>query len=267
MSVPRATLVLVHGAWHGRWCWERVTPYLERRGIEALTLDLPSVQGWADGSMGGSPAGPAAGPVRESVGGSADSMAGSADAAGAPGLPEDAAAVRSLLDTLAGPVVLCGHSYAGMVISLAAAGRRDVAELVYLTAFMPERGQSLVAASGNRHAPWIRMLDGGLSLPDVSRVGEALYGDCDPATRDWAVARLRPQQAVAFTQPVPQPAWREIPSTYIVCSEDKAMRPERQRTVFAPRARRVLDLDAGHSPFLSRPEALAAMLAGVAERD
>jgi pimeloyl-ACP methyl ester carboxylesterase len=234
VTCARATLVLVHGAWHGRWCWERLTPHLERRGFAVRTLDLPSVH---------------------------TETSASADPAEAPGLVADAAAVRSLLDEVGAPVVLCGHSYAGMVISLAAAGARNVARLVYLAAFMPERRQSLVLAGGGRHAPWIRMLDGGLMLPDLSLAGEVFYGDCDPAARESAIARLRPQHSVAFAQPVPDPAWRDIPSTFVVCSEDRAIPPGLQRTVFAPRAARVLELESSHSPFLSRPEALAGLLA------
>lgn len=212
-------------------------PHLERRGIAVRTLDLPSVH---------------AGAAEE----------GSAEG---PGLVEDAAAVRGVLDAVGGPAVLCGHSYAGMVISLAAAGRSDVARLVYLAAFVPESGESLLAAGARRPAPWVRMLDGGLSLPDPSRAGEVLYGDCDAPTRDWALARVKPQRAVAFAQPVPHPAWREIPSTYIVCSADGAIPAVRQRSVFAPRAGRVLEIGSSHSPFLSRPETLAEMLDGEAD--
>ena len=237
MTGARPTLVLVHGAWHGRWCWERLAPHLERRRIAVRTLDLPSVH--ATAAAEGCEAGP--------------------------GLVEDAQAVRGVLDAAGGNAVLCGHSYAGMVISLAAAGRGDVARLVYLAAFLPESGQSLLAAGGGRPAPWVQMLDGGLSLPDPSRAGEVLYGDCDPGTREWALARVKPQRAVAFAQPVPHPAWREIPSTYIVCSADAALPAARQRSIFAPRAGRVLEIGSSHSPFLSRPEALAEMLAGEAE--
>lgn len=241
MSQPRATLLLVHGAWHGSWCWERLLPHLEQRGIAAQTLDLPSIVRGGDRRLERSG-------VRR-----------------APGLRDDASAVRAAIETIDGPVVLCGHSYGGMVISLAASRGSRAAErvtrLIYLCAFMPQPRQSLVGIGGNQHAPWIRMLDGGLTLPDLALAGTVFYDDCDAATRDWAVARLAPQFNEAFTAPVARPAWREIPATYIVCGRDGALPPDLQRTLFAPRAERTLELDAGHSPFLSQPAALAEALA------
>jgi pimeloyl-ACP methyl ester carboxylesterase len=233
MSNARATLVLVHGAWHGSWCWEKLASLLESERIAVATVDLPSV-----------------GPRHSSA-----------------GLADDAAAVRALIDGLSGPVVLCGHSYGGMVISSAAAGHPRAAALVYLCAFVPRPGESLVTASGNRHADWIRMLEDGTTMPDRDRAGDVFYGDCDAATARWALGRLAPQNAAAFSEPVAQPAWLAIPSTYIVCTEDQAVPPETQRTVFAPRAGRVLELATSHSPFLSQPKRLADMLAAaVAQR-
>jgi pimeloyl-ACP methyl ester carboxylesterase len=101
------TLVLVHGAWHGGWCWQRLTPHLERLGVFVRVVELPSV-----GAAAGS----------------------------AVDLSRDAATVRSVIDSVPAPLVLCGHSYGGMVISQAAAGARNVARLLYLCAFMPAEG-------------------------------------------------------------------------------------------------------------------------------
>jgi len=226
---PRPAVVLVHGAWHGSWCWQRVVPQLERLGLAVRVLDLPSVGGGAHEN-----------------------------------LSSDAAAVRAVLDRLDAPALLCGHSYGGMVISLAASGRADVAHLVYLCAFMPEEGQSLIAIGGGRNAPWIRQFDDGTALPDLDRAGDLFYADCDPDTRSWAVGQLRRQRAAAYAEPVPRPAWREIDSTYILCAQDRAMPPELQRNVFAPRARAVRELQTSHSPFLSQPAALAELLASLA---
>jgi pimeloyl-ACP methyl ester carboxylesterase len=201
VSRARLAVVLVHGAWHGSWCWERVVPELAARGVTACTLDLPSV-------------------------------------GGAPGenLSSDAAAVRKVIDAQRGPVVLCGHSYGGMVISLAAATSERVSRLIYLCAFVPEDGQSLVTAGGGGQlAPWICHNADGSAIPDLNRAPELFFGDCDPATQAWAVGKLRSQRPEAFSEPVPQPAWRRIDSTFIVCAQDGAMSPEVQRAVFAPR--------------------------------
>jgi pimeloyl-ACP methyl ester carboxylesterase len=93
MSVLRSTVVLVHGGWHGSWCWARVVPLLERWGLSVRTIDLPSID---------------ADPYDRSA------------------LSGDAAAVTALLDDLREPALLCGHSYGGMVITQAAAGRQDL---------------------------------------------------------------------------------------------------------------------------------------------
>jgi pimeloyl-ACP methyl ester carboxylesterase len=220
-----ATIVLVHGAWHGSWCWQRVTPLLEKRGLAVRTVDLPSV--------------------------------GAHPGAGT-NLSADAAAVEAVIENVAGPVVLCGHSYGGMVISRAAA--KNVARLVYLCAFMPLDGESLVSIGGGRHA-WIQMLDGGLTLPDPARTDTVFYSDCDAQTCQWAKNELRRQSVAAFEEPVPHPAWRTTPSTYVVCANDMALPPELQRYVFAPRATETIELQTGHSPFLSQPAAVADLLA------
>jgi pimeloyl-ACP methyl ester carboxylesterase len=199
---------------------------LEERGVAVRTVDLPSV--------------------------------GAAPGAGTD-LTADAAAVEKVIATLPGPVVLCGHSYGGMVISAVQA--RSVARLVYLCAFMPLEGQSLVTAGGGKPAPWIQLLDGGLMQPDPARSGELFYGDCDPEVREWAKRMVRVQSGATMMEPLAQPAWRRIPSTYIVCTEDMAIPVQVQRDIFAVHATEVVELQASHSPFLSQPAALADLLA------
>lgn len=222
-----ATVVLVHGAWGGSWVWERVVPLLEERGVHALTVDLPSVD---------------------------------CDPAHPAGLAADAAEVGRVLDGADGPFVLCGHSYGGMVITRAAAGRSDVVRLVYVCAFMPDEGESLFMLTGGP-APWITLLEDGRTLPDPEHAARTSCADCDPETRAAAIARRRPQVTAPFGEPVPVAAWRGIPSTYVVCTEDESLPVEVQRDVFAPRAQEVVELVSSHAPFFSRPEELAGVLA------
>lgn len=227
MTIPSmATIVLVHGAWHGSWCWRRVTPLLEKRGLAVRTVDLPSV--------------------------------GARPGAGTD-LSADAAALETVIESVGGPVVLCGHSYGGMVISRAASER--VTRLVYLCAFMPLEGESLVSIRGGRHMPWIQLLEGGLTLPDPAQAEAVFYSDCDAQTALWAKSQIRPQSGAPFDEPVPRPAWRSTPSTYVVCANDMALPAEAQRNVFAPRATETIELQASHSPFLSQPDAVADLLA------
>ncbi len=228
MSGSLPTIVLVHGAWHGGWCWQRLTPHLTQRGFKCRTLDLPSV-----GARPG-----------ETV-----------------GLSADAAAVKAVLAELRGPVILCGHSYGGMVISLAAAGDSRIENLVYVCAYVPESGESVADIRGGKRLPWVQKLDGGLTMPDPERAGALLYGGCDAATRQWALRQLRPQCNAAFEEAVRAPGWKELRSTYVVCADDGVIAPELQREVLASRATRVIELDSGHSPFLSMPEELADIVA------
>lgn len=227
MNGDRPAVVLVHGAWHGGWCWERVVPLLEEAGVAVHTVELPSV-----GASAGS----------------------GADLSG------DAAAVRATLDTLSGRALLCGHSYGGMVISLAGARHANVRRLVYLCAFMPDDGQSLLDIVGEP-PQWIQELEGGLTLPDLDQAPDVFYGDCDDDTVQAAVARIRPMSGAPFAEAVPVPAWHDVPSTYVVCAEDAAIPPELQRDLMSPRAQEVVTLQASHSPFFSQPEAVAEILA------
>jgi pimeloyl-ACP methyl ester carboxylesterase len=227
MSADGRAVVLVHGAWHGAWAWERVVPLLEARGLPVRTLDLPSV---------GAPAGD-------------------------PGaLTGDAAAVARTLDEAGGASVLCGHSYGGMVVTKAAEGRGDIGRLVYLCAFMPEAGQSLVDITGGP-APWIRRLEDGRTLPDLGLAPDLFYGDCDAETQRRAAERIRPMLGAPFAEPVGEAAWQTIPSTYVVCTQDNAIPVGLQREVFAPRATDAVELEASHSPFFSQPETVADLLA------
>jgi pimeloyl-ACP methyl ester carboxylesterase len=227
MSAQPSTVVLVHGAWGGSWCWERVVPLLERRGVQVVTVDLPSV--------GADP-------------GDACSLAG------------DAAVVSRALDNGGGPFLVCGHSYGGIVVTEATARRSDVARLVYVCAFMPDAGESLASITGEA-APWIDVLDDGRTLPNLEWAAAVSYADCGAETRAHAIARVRPQAPTPFAHPVRAAAWREIPSTYVVCTEDRSLPVELQRGLFAPRAGEVLEVASSHAPFFSQPVWLADVLA------
>jgi pimeloyl-ACP methyl ester carboxylesterase len=175
-------------------------------------------------------------------------------------LSADAATVRSTLAAISGPVILCGHSYGGMVISLAASAESTVERLVYICAYVPDAGESLTAARVGKRAPWIKMLDGGLTFPDLDQARSTFYADCDPALQQWATRQLKPQSNAAFEEPVPAPAWQSIASTYVVCANDMAIPPSTQREVFATRTSKVVELDSSHSPFLSKPAELADII-------
>lgn len=241
MSRPRH-IVLVHGAWHGAWCFSALQSELDRRGVPSHALDLPGH-------------------------GASTEPLGSLD--------DDVEAVRRFLGVLAGRgvsgPVLVGHSYGGAVVSAAAADESSVDSLVYLAAFALRQGESVMSAMGGfpRHevalGPAIRMLDDGTSVLDPALAGPALYGSCSPAASAAAMERLTPQPMATMTTELRASGLGRLRSTYVVCSEDRAVHPVHQR-IMAERCTNSLTLATDHSPFLSMVVETADILENCARR-
>jgi pimeloyl-ACP methyl ester carboxylesterase len=108
-------------------------------------------------------------------------------------------------------------------------------------------------------------LDGDQSRVDPQLATMAFYHRCRPEDAEWATARLRPMPtATLIASTGEDPAWRRVPSTYIVCTDDQVIAPSTQRKMAAA-AGSVVELDSDHSPFLSSPARLAEVLAGLAD--
>ena len=236
------TVVLVHGAWHGAWAWERVIPLLAAADIECLAVDLPG-HGDDDGPFGD--------------------------------LDSDIARVHQTLDQLHGDVVLVGHSYGGAVITEAGV-HPAVQHLVYIAAFALKDGESCTSAATtdvearqvshdgrpNLGAGFV-MSSGDMINLDPSSAAECLYNDCNAETVDWALAHLGPQPLVTLQGTPKMMAWRTKPSTYVVCLEDMAVHPDLQR-IMARRCGEVVEWPTDHSPFLCRPDLVAELLVDLA---
>jgi pimeloyl-ACP methyl ester carboxylesterase len=178
----------------------------------------------------------------------------------------DADAVRAALDEEDEPVVLLGHSYGGMVITDAASGQENVGHLVYLTSVMPEQDETMASLDGSREpGPWMdpRPEDDTMGIK-AGLMPDAFMQDCDEEAVAGALERLTRQPLAVFGQSPRAVAWREKPSTYLVCAGDRATPPEVQRE-HAKRASRVMELPTSHHPMLSRPELLAGALAEASE--
>ena len=238
------TAVLVHGGFLGPWIWADTVGLLEARGVRPVAVDLPSSRD------------------------SGDRL---------PGLQDDARAVRDALNGCT-DVVLCGHSYAGAVISQAAAGpHRAVRHLVFLAAAVPDAGDSLesLAETASKNDPAgaqeeedgeeIDMrADGRMVMrPEAARA--ALFHDCPPGRADTAITLLRPQTPATGTQPATAAAWREIPSTYVRCTQDR-LPYELVSPAYWEHASQVLTLPTGHCPQWSRPDLVAELLWSVISR-
>jgi pimeloyl-ACP methyl ester carboxylesterase len=230
-----STFALVHGAWHGAWCWERLTPELEAHGHRVVTMDLP-----VDDSSA-------------TFDGYADVVCGA--------LPDDEDA----------PIVV-GHSLAGSTVPLVAA-RRPVARVVYLCAMPPIPGlafaQQMSQESEMLHPDYTRGLgkagEGRYAWIDKDFARFHLFGDCDDATVSGAFERLRPQAVASYAVPCSLSERPTVPSTYIVCGDDQIVSPQWSRRIARDWLRAdIIEMPGSHSPFFSRPKALASVLAGLA---
>ncbi len=222
------TLIFVHGACvqDAPWWWGRMSEPLAGHGIASVAVPLPSCGETGDG-LGD--------------------------------LYADVGAAQQAIAEAEAPVVLCGHSYGGMVITDVGADER-VAHLLYVTSMMPEAGQSLADLAGPEPTPWMDPGDDGTVGVHADLVRELFLQDCDEATSQQALARLTRQSAMPFAQPPRHIAWHEKPSTYFVCTEDLAIPAWLQRQRAGTGARRI-HFPSGHHPFLSQPEAFARRIA------
>ena len=178
-------------------------------------------------------------------------------------LGADTAAVQAAVDAWDEPPVVLGHSYGGSVIT----GLSGVRHLVYLAAFVLDTGESAAglggATRGLREAV-VREAAGATSL-HPGRAVEVFYHDCPAHLAARAVGLLRLQSPGCGRGVAGRHAWKATPSTYVVCARDRAVDPDLQRAM-ARRCGSVREWETGHSPFVSRPDLLVALLRDVACR-
>lgn len=236
-----AAFVLVHGAWHGAWCWERVIPRLEARGHRVIAPDLPG--------LGEDKTDPASVTLADNV-----------------------ASVGRALDAAGEKVILVGHSLGGLTITQSGEAYPDrIAGLVYLTAFLPLDGETRADIVVPGAAPTARVLlqsedKSTYWLPDEV-IEPNYYHDCDAETVAWAKARLRPQPAAVSSTPVRTSAenWGRLPRAYIICADDQSIKIETQKFMIERAGcDPIITMQTSHSPFLSAPEELAGHLDGLA---
>jgi pimeloyl-ACP methyl ester carboxylesterase len=214
------TVVFVHGAYHDGSCWSLVRDLLAEAGIASHAVNLPF-----------------------------ESFAG------------DCAAVRTAVTKAKanGPVLLVGHSYSGLVVSVAghAADR-----LLYLAARLPAAGEIPADHTEAWTLPGFRTAavtapDGGTMLSPSA--ADLLYNTTDPNLRRFARQAWRSMHSEVPRDPIPDPAWTRIWTRYVVCTQDRVVSVSAQRAV-AARANDVSEIDCDHSPFFSAPAELAAIV-------
>ncbi len=240
-----ANLLLVHGAWHGAWCWHKLLDELRGRGHHVLAPDMPG--------HGADPT-----PTGQVT------------------LAAYTARIIETCDGFDGPVHLLGHSMGGMLISaVAEAVPERLAQLIYLCAFVPADNEPLMAASEqlNRVNALTGMLqtsaDGlAVTVADAAIV-PAFYHDCQAADVAFAKARLVPQALEPLTAPIrlSDARFGSVDKAYIECIEDMAIHIVAQRAMYRRAGiDNVATLNTGHSPFFSAPAELAAAIEAVIGR-
>lgn len=217
-------ILLVHGAWHGSWCWEPLAELLTQRGWQVESIDLPTVH---------------------------------SDDAENLTIMDDANAVADAIERMGEDVVVVGHSYGGAPVTQGAMSS-NVRHIVYIAAFVPAEGESLLELAGGTPPDWWQIDGSMVSVPaDAALTRELFYGDVDETVANDCIAQLRHQPLAAYSTPLTQAAWRTHPTTYLVSTLDGSFPAEAQNGLAARAGSHVVSLDASHSPFLSMPAAVA----------
>lgn len=229
-----APIILIHGAWMGSWCWDKVHPHLSAGGHRPLAIDLP---GRPNNEM-----------AAEDV--SLDAFTGD---------------VLQVLDGFAEPAILVGHSLGGVTLSeVAERAPEQVQALVYVTAFMLRDGESAreVLRDDDSIVRASRKIsnDGLTSSLRLDKLREALCADCSTDDYERARSLVVPEALAVARTPVHTTAQRFglVPRFYIECRRDRTIPLHAQRRmVEAMPCIEVFSMDTSHSPFFAAPEQLA----------
>jgi len=232
-----STYVLIHGAWHGGWCWHKVVARLQAAGHKVLAPDLAGL---------GADKTPLADVTLELWN----------------------ASVRDLLDQQDEPVILVGHSRGGLLISAAAEARPEkVSKLVYLCAIVLRDGEQVFGAvaedRGSKLGEFLQIDEaaGCVTVADEA-IRETFYGGCGDDDVALAKLLLQPEPLAPLNTPVQlsDANYGRVPRVYIECTQDCAISISAQRAMCEHTPCEVITLETDHSPFFSAPDELTAHL-------
>ena len=235
------TFVLVHGAWHGAWCWKKVVPLLEQKGGRVICPDLPG-----HGNKG--------------IPLSTVTLAGYVEA------------ICEILRDQSEPVVLVAHSMGGIPVSQAAEYYPEKIKcLLYISAFMLRNGETLLQHAETDDdamvkANLIPSADGKSVTLRSEAINEIFYNDCSIEDAEWAKSLLVPQAWEPFAAPIviSEENYGSITRNYVICTWDNTNSPSLQRKFCqALPCEKVTELASGHSPFLSQANLLTECILNV----
>ena len=178
-------------------------------------------------------------------------------------LAQDATATKLIIDSQPGPVILVGHSYGGAVITEAGTHAK-VAGLVYITAFAPDKGESVNSLIANPPPgapvpPILPPKDGYLFLDKV-KFPQSFAGDVDPKTAAFMADSQVPWGVDALAGAITEPAWKSKPSWYLLVRDDRMIPYPAQQTMAKRANATVVEVPGSHSIYVSNPNAVAALI-------
>ena len=178
-------------------------------------------------------------------------------------LDGDVAATKRVLALQDGPAILVGHSYGGAVIT-EAGNDPKVVGLVYITAFAPDKGESVAtliknAPPGAPVPPILPPQDGYLLL-DKSKFAASFAGDVEPEKAAFMADSQVPWGVEALSGSISEPAWKSKPSWYLIATDDKMIPPDAQRFMSKRAGSTVVEVKGSHAIYVSQPEAVAALI-------
>jgi pimeloyl-ACP methyl ester carboxylesterase len=185
-------------------------------------------------------------------------------------LADDVAVAKRTIAQQDGPVVLVGHSYGGVVVSESGTDEK-VKAVVYVAAFAPDKGESVSSLIANPPAgapvpPILPPVDGFLFL-DKAKFAESFAADVDGRTASFMADSQVPWGVEALTGAVTDPAWKSKPSYYLVAADDRMIPPPAQRKMAERAGSTVVETAGSHAVYVSRPEAVAALVEQAATAD
>ena len=223
-----ANIMLVHGAWADGSCWSKVILLLQAKGFNVTAAQIPLTS-----------------------------------------LDNDIEVTRRLLSGQTEPTVLVGHSYGGAVITGAATETPNVKALVYITAFGLDEGESLESlAKQGPPSPGSAAIEPdaqGFLWINRKKFHESFAGGATADEASVMAAVQKPLSFAAFAGKEGAPAWKGIPSWYLVCTEDHMIPPPAQEFLAKRMNATVRSVPSSHCPFVSHPQEVADIIALAAE--
>jgi pimeloyl-ACP methyl ester carboxylesterase len=224
----RPNIVLVHGAWAEGSCWSGVIESLQADGYHVTAPQFPlTAQG------------------------------------------DDVARLRQVLDLQDGPTIVAGHSYGGQVITALGGDAPNVAGLVYIAAFGLDQGESLAAllSQGPVTPALVHMFTDkqGFAWPSEDDFVSHFAGDVDPVKAKVMYAVQQPIAMSIFEEVMSVPAWKTLPSWYLVAADDEALPPDAERLFATRMGATTVEIPSSHVAMVSHPAEVAQLIETAAE--